>query len=1022
MKIHSPFAPLFLLLTVSSSLFSQVQLNPAPTREVGQANLSESSLNLVEGREFNGPQGVALDMNVNPPILYVADTGNNRVLGFRNANTFSNGQKADVVIGQVDFQSTFTQGPRGSGFRNTGLAAPFGLAVDSSSNLYVVDAGNNRVLRFPAPFSQSGVIFPDLVLGQPSFASRDPNFNGISAATLALTNNSGVFQSYLAFDSSQSLWVTDGGNNRVLRYPASLLGVGAKNGPAADLVLGQLDFATATANADQTNLTFLSVPTGIAFDQQGRLFVSESTGSVRSRILIYSPAFTRNGQPATRILGVVPTTVMPQPPTTSEQQFGATTGNLFIINNGVGVTDSQNNRLLGFKPVDQFTTNVLTQQAQIQYLFGQTDFSSHLLNQGMPETGPDRLYSPTSVAVSGTELFIADTGNNRVIAVPYSTVAIGQASRVLGQDSLSLNSPNLVEGREFRLTSGSGPAEAGVVTDLTSNPPHLYVADTFNNRILGFRDLRTVKPGDRADIVIGQPDFAHTEVNYPANDGNQPNASGLFAPTGLALDPSGNLYVADSGNGRVLRFPSPFAQSGFLPSANLVLGQRSFTSKIQDASAATMSAPYGLAFASGNGLLVSDNSLNRVLFFSGAPASLTNGQAASIVFGQPDFVTSGATGNSAADNRFSSPRGIATDADDRLYIADYGNARVVIFERAPSQQNDPRSSRTLTNLTGVRGVYVNRTTGDVWVGAGNAILTYPPYINQPLTGLQPNSSIPDFGVLAIALDAYGNLYTADASNRVQINYPALSTVNAASLQAPAGFAPGSIASIFSLFNNQFGTATATASGSPLPKQLANVQVLLNNAAVPLYYVGPNQINFVLPNGAPTNGLADLLVSRSDTGQILGNYPIPLNVASPALFVINSTVPGAGQVAAINQDGTVNGKDHPALNGSIVAFYGTGEGMVPGAPADGVAATGAVPTAALPQVIIGTAFVDAANITYSGLAPGLVGVWQVNVKIPDTTAATSLTNNITPVVFVVSGIASNGPTRLQTTMWVTGKSS
>ena len=70
----------------------------------------------MEGREFNGPQGVALDMNVNPPILYVADTGNNRVLGFRNANTFSNGQKADIVIGQVDFQSTFTQGPRGSGF------------------------------------------------------------------------------------------------------------------------------------------------------------------------------------------------------------------------------------------------------------------------------------------------------------------------------------------------------------------------------------------------------------------------------------------------------------------------------------------------------------------------------------------------------------------------------------------------------------------------------------------------------------------------------------------------------------------------------------------------------------------------------------------------------------------------------------------------------------------------------------------------------------------------------------------
>lgn len=974
MKILVRCLPFFLVLTPSSVLFSQIQLNPVPTRVVGQDSLTQSSLNLVEGRELLSPQAVALDLNVTPPALYIADTGNNRVLGFRNASSFRNGQMADIVIGQVDFQSTFAQGPRGNGSRNTGLGAPIGLAVDASSNLYVIDAANNRILRFPAPFGQTGVIFPDLALGQPSFASNSPNLNGISASTLNLNSNGQVSQAYMAFDSSQNLWVADAGNNRVLRFPASVLGASAKSGPAADLVLGQLDFATTTANADQTNLTFLNVPTGIAFDQQGRLFVSESPSSqanIRSRILIFTPPFVRNGQPASRLLGIVPSSVTPQPPVISEQQFAAATGDLFIINNGVGIADTLNNRLLAFKPVDQFTSNVLTQQAQIQYLFGQPDFSSNRANQGLPEAGPDRLSNPTAVAVSGTELFIADAGNNRVIAVPYSTVAIGQASRVLGQDALNLNAPNLVEGREFRFTSnnGTGAAEAGIVADLTSNPPHLYVADTGNNRILGFRDLRTVKPGDRADIVIGQPDFGHVEANYPTNDTTQPNQNGLFAPTGLLLDPAGNLYVADTGNGRVLRFASPFAQAGTLPAANLVIGQRNFTSKIQDASATTMSSPYGLAFASNNGLLVSDVTLNRILFFSGATGSLTNGQAASIVFGQPDFFSSAGTGNAAADNRFSGPRGIATDSDDRLYVADSANGRVVIFERAPAQQNDPRSSRILPNLGGARGVYVNPNTSEVWVAAGNAIVRFPKYNDQPLTGLQPNAAISDGGVLAVTQDAYGNLYTADSSNRVQINYPALSTVNAASLQASAGFAPGSIASIFSLFPNQFGTATATASGSPLPTQLANVQVLLNNVAVPLYYVGPNQINFVLPNGAPTNGSGDLLVSRSDTGQILGNFPLPLNVASPALFVLNSTLPGQGQVAAINQDGTVNGKDHPAINGSIVAFFGTGEGMVPGAPADGVAATGAVSTAVKPQVIIGNAFVDDANITYSGLAPG-----------------------------------------------------
>ena len=1016
MKNFTRFLPFLLVFSCLSNVSAQIQLNPVPTRVVGQTSALQSSLNLVEGRELNSPQGVALDLNTNPPGLYIADTGNNRVLGFRNATSFSNGQKADIVIGQVDFQSTLPQGP-GNGRRNSGLSVPFGLAVDAQSNLYVVDSGNNRILRFPKPFTQTDQL-PDLVIGQLGFTGNAANFNGVTATSLALVNGNGAFQAYLAFDPSGNLFAADPGNNRILRYPANLLGPNAKNGPAADLVLGQLDFATVTPNQDGTSLIFLNTPTGVAFDLQGRLYVSESQQSVRSRIMIYNPPFIRNGQAAARILGVVPQNVLPQPPTVSEQQFGSATGNLFVINNSIGIADTQNNRLLAFKPADQFTSNVLTQQAQIQYLFGQTDFSSRQPNMGLPEAGADRLQAPTAVAVSPTELFIADSGNNRVIVVPYSGSAIGVASRVVGQDQLNFNAPNLVEGREFRFVSGAGPVEAGLIADLKSNPPHLYVSDTFNNRVLGFRDLRTIKPGDKADLVIGQPDLAHTQVNYPDNDSNRPNASGLFQPTGLALDAAGNLYVADSGNGRVLRFASPFDTPTPLPVANLVLGQRSFTSKILDATASTMGYPYGIAFATNNGVLVSDRDLNRVLYFAAAPANLVSGQAATTVIGQPDFNTSAPTGGSAADNRFNQPRGIATDNDDRLYIADAGNSRVVIFERVPSQQNDPRPSRILTGLQSARSVYVNPVTQEVWVAAGNALTRFPKFISQPLTGFVPDASIPDGFPLAVTQDVYGNLYTADASNRVQINFPALATFNAASLVPNQALAPGTIATIFALFDKQFGTATATGSGSPLPTQLGGVQVLFNNSPVPLYFVGPNQINFVLPQGAPTTGTGDLLVLRSDTGQVLGNYPVPLNVVSPAIFTVNSAVPGAGQAAALNQDGTVNGKDHPAPNSSIVSFFGTGEGVVPGAPPDGVAPTGAASTPLRPQVIIGAKFVPDENITYSGLAPGLVGVWQVNVKIPEEAAATSDVPN-TPVAFILNGVASTGPGRL-TTLWVTGK--
>src|SRR5579872_6036672 len=133
--------------TPASTIF-----NPAPSRIVGQAVLQQQGVltatapNLVEGREFNGPQAIAIDTSVSPPILYVADAGNNRVLAWKNATAFTKGDFADKVIGQRDFLTTVPKGP-GTDLI-TGLSSPAGLAVDNAGNLYVVDAGNNRILRY----------------------------------------------------------------------------------------------------------------------------------------------------------------------------------------------------------------------------------------------------------------------------------------------------------------------------------------------------------------------------------------------------------------------------------------------------------------------------------------------------------------------------------------------------------------------------------------------------------------------------------------------------------------------------------------------------------------------------------------------------------------------------------------------------------------------------------------------------------------------------------------------------------
>src|SRR5260370_203968 len=180
--------------------------NPFPSRIVGQGilqtvSLTETAVNLVEGRELNRPLGIALDTSVSPPILYVADFGNNRVLAWKNAFGFTKGDMADKAIGQLDLISTLAQGPTTN--LTSGLFGPTGIAVDKKGALYVIDTGNNRIVRYPAPFSQSGDLLQvDLIIGQKDFNGSSPNEGNAdpSEKTLAF-NNGQSCQASLSFDS-----------------------------------------------------------------------------------------------------------------------------------------------------------------------------------------------------------------------------------------------------------------------------------------------------------------------------------------------------------------------------------------------------------------------------------------------------------------------------------------------------------------------------------------------------------------------------------------------------------------------------------------------------------------------------------------------------------------------------------------------------------------------------------------------------------------------------------------------------
>ena len=1016
----------FLLsLVLLPGAFAQITLNQQPTRVIGQPSalqVSSANPNLIEGREFFAPQGIALDTSTSPPGLYVSDTGNNRVLGFRSATGFANGQKADVVIGQKDFISSFAQGPATNRSAiTTGLAAPTGLAVDASGNLYVVDSTNNRVLRFPTPFRQTDQLLPDLVIGQSVFTVGTPNQNGTSptASSLAFVvavsaTSAATLSAYIAFDPQGNLWVADAGNNRILRFPVSTLGNPATSGPSADLVLGQSDFTsrgyTPAPNANPLlSLTAIATPTGIAFDTQGRLFIAESTNSTRNgRILMWNPPFF-TGQPAARVLGVN----LNSPPPVSEFQTGRGPGSLFPIGNSIGIADINNNRILIFPPVEQWTPGTTFQAATT--VAGQPDFTSSAVNRGQPVSSASSLSQPAAALSFANELYVLDSQNHRLVVLPQNGNSFDSATRILGQDAPNRNTVNLVEGREFDFTSlATGSTDAGITVDLNSTPPHLYVADTYNHRILGFNDLRNIPAGAKADLVIGQPDLASTLINYPGNNANVTNASGLFAPTGILVDPAGNLYVADTGNGRVLRFPKPFEKyvPGQLEQADLVLGQLSFTSpKIVDPTARTMSAPYGLGFTNNPGLLVSDLNHNRVLYFKGKSDDLRSGMSAATVFGQQDF---NSLGSGSGLGELSNPRHISVDLEDRLYVADTGNSRVLIWDTIPGLPSGAPAAVALTSgLTSPRSVYVSPATNDIWVGdAGSGAvpgvaIRYSPYNQLKLNGFVPNAALLDaFSPRALTQDAWGNLFIADAANRVIVHYPALGAVNAATYLFRNNLAPGMITSLFSLGNkDQFGgqAASAPAGVFPLPNQLNGIQVTFNGAPVRLFYADKNQINFQVPVTAPSSGTASLQVLDLATGRVLGDSLVAMNVAVPGIFTQGGT--GIGTAAAINQDGTVNSPTNPAVQGDVIQLFCTGQGFVPGAPADGYPST-AVNTKATPAVLMGTAFVPDGAVKYSGLAPGLVGVWQINVEIPKTVITTP--NNPTDVVLLQNSVFSGSP--------------
>jgi uncharacterized protein (TIGR03437 family) len=195
--------------------------------------------------------------------------------------------------------------------------------------------------------------------------------------------------------------------------------------------------------------------------------------------------------------------------------------------------------------------------------------------------------------------------------------------------------------------------------------------------------------------------------------------------------------------------------------------------------------------------------------------------------------------------------------------------------------------------------------------------------------------------------------------------------NAASY-APAGN-PISPGEFINIYGTGFANATLSAT-PPYPPTLGGMTVLINNKSAPIYFVSPTRVIALVPYS--TQGPTATIVVQS--GGSSSTATVPVAATTPGIFTLDQS--GSGLGAILHTDFTVVDTSHPATSGETVLIFLTGMGAVTPAVADGTAGGGNPPsnTNAKPTVLAGGL---AATVSFSGLAPGFPGLYQINAALP-----------------------------------------
>ena len=482
----------------------------------------------------------------------------------------------------------------------------------------------------------------------------------------------------------------------------------------------------------QATLAGLNVPSGIAVDKSGIVYIADTVNYMIRRVDLTGAITSIAGnsklcQTTTALCGDGGVGRGAQ----LNYPIGVTTdaaGNVYIADTG-----DNRIRVVNVGKTSITIAGITIAPGTIQTVVGTGAPCTSPLSGSCGDTGPAlsaQLNNPQGVAVdSAGNIYVADSGDHRIRLVSSST---GIISNYAGTGNTC--NPN-------KGCGDNGPATAANLTN-----PFQISLDGFGNLFLTDPSINSIREVNVSTQIIttvagtGHPGFS--------GDGGLATAANINVSRGVTVDASGNVFIADTGNERIRQFTvggniNTFAGGG---SGN----------DLSVATSAVVGAPRGAALDSAGNLYIADTYNNRIREVAPGNPPSSYGTISTIVgTGIAGFF---GNGKAALSSLLNFPSGVAVDSSNNLYIADTGN--FAIRRYVPSTQ-------LISNVAGIP----QQSCKTLPCGDGGPALQ--------ATFVKPTS---------VALDSAGNVYVADAgSHSIRVVNTGNATTTIAGVSIPAGY-------------------------------------------------------------------------------------------------------------------------------------------------------------------------------------------------------------------------------------------